>query len=116
MTDPSIDPSLVSKAFDWAWAGILGLVGVIYTVNDKKHESAVQALRSLNVELKSKVDKDDIKEILERIDKSNSHIEKLYSNAEVDREKTRAFHDTAMNTMTQQHTKILEAMAGLGRK
>jgi archaellum component FlaC len=125
MAEPSIDPSIISKAFEWAWAGILGLVGIVYKVNDKRHESAAQILKTLDekidhevrcvrIELKGKSDKDDIKEALARIDKSNSHIEKLYANAEIDREKVRNFHDNAMSTMTQQHTKILEAMANCG--
>lgn len=56
---PEIEPSWMMKAADWAWAGVVGLIGIVYKNVDGK------------------------------VDKTTRHIEKLYENAENDRAESR---------------------------
>jgi len=77
MTDPSADHSLVSKAIEWVVAGIIGLIGVIYKVNDHRHDKAENRMDKLEDE---KAEECDVKRML-------GHIEKVFDTLKINREK-----------------------------
>ena len=79
MATPEIEPGWLSAA--WAWiAGIGATVWGGWKFIDTKFVD-------LHERVDQKAYKSDVREALDRIDKSNTHIERLYENAEKDREK-----------------------------
>lgn len=92
MAEPSVDPGFWSSIANWLWGIVLAMFGV-----GVKH-------------VNGKADKSEVAEILKRIDKSNEHIEKLYSNAEADRRFTRDLHDKAMDTIITNQREIMRAV------
>ena len=111
MSDPTIDPSILSKAADWIWAGVIGLVGIIYKSNEKKLEALAATIdhevRCARIEIKGKADSEDVKKAL-------GHIEKLFDNAEQDRKIMRDFHDKAMEAQRGQYDNLVKMMAAEG--
>lgn len=66
------DPNFLQQSWQWM-AGIIGALAGGWKYVDAR--------------LERKATKEELAELLKRIDKSNEHIEKLYSNAERDRER-----------------------------
>ena len=115
MSEPSIDPGVLAKAVDWLWAGVLGLVGIIYKANEKKlqqiDEKIDHEVRCARVEIKGKADSSDLRNALK-------HIETLFENAERDRKETRELITTidhrAQDTLRLVQADIMKAIAEIG--
>jgi hypothetical protein len=126
MSEPTIDPSILGKALDWMWAGVVGLVGIIYKVNEKKHESAAEMMKKMDekidhevrcarIEIKAKADSTDLKEAIANLRETTVE---LFKNAEVDRRTTRDLMTDidrrAQDTIRMSQVEIMKAIANIG--
>lgn len=104
MATPELEPGWLSAA--WTWIAGIGaaIVGGWKLVDGK--------LTAVNERVDAKADRADVKAALERLDKTNQHIEQLYKAAEQDRKFTRDLHDKAMDTMRLNQHDILRAITG----
>ena len=104
MPDPTIEHSLIGKAIEWVVGGIVALIGVIYKINDHKHDKAEARMEKLE---EDKAEQCDLKKAL-------THIEKLFDNAETDRQRTRDMIDSRtdkLNSTMQMHqTQVMQAI------
>ena len=104
MADPMSDHSIISRAIEWVVVGMLGLIGVIYKMNDHKHDKAEERMDKLEDE---KAEQYDLKKAL-------THIEKLFDNAETDRQRTRDMIDSRTDklnaTMQFHQTEVMKAI------
>src|SRR4051812_31993750 len=99
MATPELEPGWLSAA--WAWIAGIGtsIVGAWKFIDAK--------LSALGARVDAKADKADLAAMLERLDKTNQHIERLYENAEKDRRFTRDLHDKGMDTIVTNQREIM---------
>lgn len=102
MSEPNLDPNWLSTIWTWI-AGIGAAIWGGWKFFDRK-------LGELNERVDAKADRADVRAALERLDKTNQHIEQLYKAAEADRRFTRDLHDKAMDTISINQRDIMRAI------
>ena len=129
MTPP--DNDIFDFILKWLWAPMMGLIAWAWNRNEKEHDmlrSTQETLRAnqssgystLNDRVMGHVDEkvDEVRtDHGKRIDKINTHIEKLFENAEKDRAAFRDALTTHSQQSTQRHIELMQAIhTGLAGK
>lgn len=129
MTPP--DNDIFDFILKWLWAPVMGLIAWAWNRNEKEHDvlrSTQETLRAnqssgystLNDRMMDHVEErvDEVRtEHGKRIDKINTHIEKLFENAEKDRAAFRDALTTHSQQSTQRHIELMQAIhTGLAGK
>ena len=122
MTPP--DNDIFDFILKWLWAPVMGLIAWAWNRNEKEHDmlrSTQETLRTnqssgystLNDKVMVRVDEkvDEVRtEHGKRIDKLNTHIEKLFENAEKDRAAFRDALNIHSQQSTQRHIELMQAI------
>lgn len=126
MADPTIDPSIMTRALDWAWAAVLGLVsilsvfvGVLYRVNEAKHdksdtrmgkidEQIDHEVRCVRVQMKSKAEVENFNRMIE-------HIAKLFDLVAENRDKNVTEHGV-LREIIDRESKLLNTTMTLNQR
>lgn len=129
MTPP--DNDIFDFILKWLWAPVMGLIAWAWNRNEKEHDmlrSTQETLRvnqssgysTLNDKVMVHVDEkvDGVRtEHGKRIDRLDTHIEKLFENAEKDRAAFRDALTTHSQQSTQRHIELMHAIhTGLAGK
>jgi hypothetical protein len=118
------DNDIFDYILKWLWAPVMGLIAWAWNRNEKEHDmlrSTQETLRTnqssgystLNDKVMVRVDEkvDEVRtEHGKRIDKLNTHIEKLFENAEKDRAAFRDALNIHSQQSTQRHIELMQAI------
>tara|TARA_R110000868_G_scaffold48937_3_gene158262 strand:+ start:1854 stop:2252 length:399 start_codon:yes stop_codon:yes gene_type:complete len=118
------DNDIFDFILKWLWAPVVGLIAWAWNRNEKEHDmlrSTQETLRTnqssgystLNDKVMVRVDEkvDEVRtEHGKRIDKLNTHIEKLFENAEKDRAAFRDALNIHSQQSTQRHIELMQAI------
>jgi hypothetical protein len=118
------DNDIFDFILKWLWAPVMGLIAWAWNRNEKEHDmlrSTQETLRTnqssgystLNDKVMVRVDEkvDEVRtEHGKRIDKLNTHIEKLFENAEKDRAAFRDALNIHSQQSTQRHIELMQAI------
>ena len=77
------DPGLLKMLLDWSWAGVAGLIGVVYKVNSAQHEKhrENQKLLFVKIDEHSKQDELLFREVTQKMTDSFQKLtEKIHDN------------------------------------
>jgi hypothetical protein len=114
MAEPTLDASLIGKIVDWLWAIVLAAMGVIYKMNDKKHDEAEKKMtgigeridhevRCVRLELKTKAETDEM-------NRQRGNIEKLFEGQEEIKQSMNQGFSALQKQMSDTHIVMLEKL------